>query len=114
MQYEQKPRLTLFINKYENQPIKKKDGSFVTKANGDQILQGAFSGKINLPEGLSAGDYEVSIYRSISKAGSEYFAGNIKPAFVKKEVNKHSVDKGNGYAPQSNYAEEENDQEVPF
>ena len=27
---------------------------------------------------------------------------------------RHSIDKGNGYAPQSNYVEEENDQEVPF
>ena len=109
MQYEQKPRLTLLINKYENQPIKKKDGSFVTKANGDQILQGAFSGRINLPEGLSSGDYEVSIYRSISKAGVEYFAGNIKPAFVKKEVSQHSIDKGNGYAPQSNHTQEDSE-----
>lgn len=110
MSYEQKPRLTLFTNQNEGKPIKKKDGSFVTKADGEKILQGAFNGKINLPEGLPKGDYEISIYRSVSKAGLEYFAGNIKPAFVKKEsVSKHSVDKGNGYQPQ-----EENDSEIPF
>jgi hypothetical protein len=27
---------------------------------------------------------------------------------------RHSVDKGNGYAPQSNHVEEENDDEIPF
>jgi len=112
MQYEQKPRLTLFINQNEGKPIKKKDGSFVTKSNGENILQGSFNGKINLPEGLPAGDYEVSVYRATSKAGLEYFAGNIKPAFVKREgVSKHSEDKANGYAPQSNHAE---DDSVPY
>jgi len=101
MAYEQKPRLTLFINQNEGKPIKKNDGSFVTNAKGEQILQGAFNGKINLPEGLPAGDYEVSIYRATSKAGLDYFAGNIKPAFVKKDkVSKHSQDKGNGYQSQ--------------
>lgn len=29
-------------------------------------------------------------------------------------ISQHSVDKSNGYAPQSNYVEEENDDEVPF
>ncbi len=115
MQYEQKPRLTLFVNQHEGKPIKKKDGSFVTKANGENILQGAFNGKINLPEGLPAGDYEVSVYGSTSKAGLQYFAGNIKAAYVKKEgISKHSQDKANGYAPESNHAEEEIDQEIPF
>jgi hypothetical protein len=112
MSYEQKPRLTLFINQHEGKPIKKKDGSFVTKANGENILHGAFNGKINLPEGLLAGDYEVSVYRSTSKAGLEYFAGNVKPAYVKKEVDAHNSAKADGYAPQSN--DEEIDQSIPF
>jgi hypothetical protein len=108
MTYEQKPRLTLFINQNEGKPIKKKDGSFVTKANGENILQGAFNGKINLPEGLPAGDYEVSVYSSTSKAGLGYFAGNIKPAFVKKEsISQHAVDKGNA-------SEEEFSDSIPF
>jgi hypothetical protein len=111
MQYEQKPRLTLFINQNEGKPIKKKDGSFVTKANGDNILQGAFNGKINLPEGLPAGDYEVSVYHSLSKAGLGYFAGNIKPAFVKKEgISQHAVDKGNGFVSES----DDSTDEIPF
>jgi hypothetical protein len=114
MQYEPKPRLTLFINQHEGKPIKKKDGSFVTKANGDQILQGAFNGKINLPEGLPAGDYEVSVYGSTSKAGLQYFAGNIKAAYVKKEVDAHNSAKSDGYAPESNHVEEDQEDSIPF
>lgn len=104
MTYEPKPRLTLFINQHEGKPIKKNDGSFVINAKGDQILHGSFNGKINLPAGLPAGDYEVSVYRSTSKAGLDYFAGNIKAAFIKKdqvakEVFKHSQEKGNAFQP---------------
>lgn len=111
MSYEPKPRLTLFINQHEGKPIKKPDGTFVTKANGEKILQGAFNGKINLPAGLPAGDYEVSVYRSVSKAGLEYLAGNIKAAYVKRDkVDQHAQAKGNGFEPQ---VEEESD-EIPF
>jgi hypothetical protein len=111
MSYEPKPRLTLFINQHEGKPIKKQDGTFVTKANGEEILQGAFNGKINLPEGLPAGDYEVSVYRSVSKSGLEYLAGNIKAAYVKKDkVDQHSQAKGNGFQPQA----EDSTDEIPF
>ena len=113
MTYEQKPRLTLFINQHEGKPIKKKDGTFVTKANGEEILQGAFNGKINLPQGLPAGDYEVSVYRSTSKSGLEYLAGNIKPAYLKKDkpIDSHNEAKANGYQQQ---VEENDDSEIPF
>jgi single-stranded DNA-binding protein len=33
---------------------------------------------------------------------------------AEKSVSKHSQDKSNGYAPQSNYVEEELDSEIPF
>ena len=112
MSYQPKPRLTLFINQHEGKPIKKQDGTFVTKDNGEEILQGAFNGKINLPAGLPAGDYEVSVYRYISKTGLEYLSGNIKIAYVKKDkVDQHSQAKGNGFQPQ---AEEESTDEIPF
>lgn len=113
MSYEQKPRLTLFTNKNEGKPIKKQDGSFVVKADGEQILQGSFNAKINLPEGLPAGDYEVSVYRSIAKSGIEYFAGNIKKAWVKKEtqIDQHSKAKADAYQSQ---ADEAFDDEIPF
>jgi len=114
MSYEQKPRVVLFPNNNEGQPIKKKDGTFVTKSNGDQIMHGAFNGKINLPEGLTAGDYDFSVYRGISKTGNEYLAGNIKPAYVKKDVDSHNEAKSNGYAPQSNLVEEDSDDSIPF
>lgn len=114
MTYEQKPRLTLFINQHEGKPIKKKDGTFVTKSSGEKILQGAFNGKINLPEGLPAGDYEVSVYRSTSKSGLEYLSGNIKPAYVKdKAIDTHNKAKANGYQQQVEESEEE-DSEIIF
>ncbi len=104
MTYEQRPRIAIFTNKFAGQPIKKKDGSFVTKSNGENLLQSDFSGKINLPEGLPAGDYEVNIYKSVAKSGLEYMSGTIKPAF--KKIDKHSQDKGNGYQEQPEDSEE--------
>jgi hypothetical protein len=121
MDYKQQPRLIIFTNKYAGTPIKKKDGSFVEDSNGNPIKQGSFNGKINLPEGLPAGDYEVSIYKAIVKSGvksgEEYMAGRIKKAYVKqdKPIDAHSQSKGNGYAPESNHVEESfSDEEVFF
>lgn len=115
MDYTQKPRLTIFANKYAGLPIKKKDGTFVTDSKGNPINQGNFNGKINLPEGLPAGDYEVSIYKAISKTGGEYMSGTIKKAYVKqdKPIDAHSQDKGNGYAPESNHVVEDADDGFP-
>jgi hypothetical protein len=116
MDYTQKPRLTIFTNKYAGSPIKKKDKTFVTDSKGDPINQGDFNGKINLPEGLPAGDYEVSIYKKV-KNGNEYMSGTIKKAYVKqdKPIDAHSQDKGNGYAPESNYINQEfGESEEPF
>ena len=116
MDYKQKPRLTIFTNKYAGSPIKRKDGIFVTDSKGDPIKQGSFNGKINLPEGLPAGDYEVSIYKAISKTGDEYMSGTIKKAFVRqdKPIDSHSEAKGNAYAPEANHVEEELDDSLPF
>lgn len=85
MQYQPKPRLSLFVNKMAGQPIKRKDGTLVTNANGDSITHGSFNGKINLPEGLPAGEYEVSVYNTTAKSGLEYLSGPIKKAWVKPE-----------------------------
>lgn len=96
-----KSKLTIFKNNNAGQPIKKKDGSIV-EYDGKPMLQPSLNGKINLPEGLPAGDYEVAIYQYIAdknpdKPPLKYYSGTIKPAF--KKTNQHSVDKGNGYAP---------------
>ena len=114
MSYEKKPRLTLFSNKFEGSPIKKKDGSFVLNSNGEKILQGAFNGKINLPEGLPAGDYDVSVYRATAKTGTEYLSGNIKKAYVKQEISEHSKAKGNGFVAQVNDTEEDTSDSIPW
>ena len=64
---------------------------------------------------MPAGDYEVSIYKAISKTGGEYMSGTIKKAYVKqdKPIDAHSQDKGNGYAPESNHVEEDADDGFP-
>jgi len=43
-------------------------------------------------------------------------SGTIKKAYVKqdKPIDAHSQSKGNGYAPEPNHAEEENDDSIPF
>lgn len=92
-----KPKLTIFENKLAGQPIKRKDGS-VVEYNGEAMLHCQLNGKIELPEGLSKGEYEIAIYQNTSRSGLVYYSGNIKPAF--KKDNKHSVDKGNAYQPQ--------------
>ena len=107
MTYEKKPRIAIFTNNNAGDPIKRKDGSLVTKTNGENLLQCDFNGKINLPEGLAAGDYEVNIYKATAKSGLEYMSGTIKPAF--KKIEKHSEEKGNAYQPQ-----EETEDAVPF
>jgi hypothetical protein len=119
-----KPRLTLFHNKLAGMNIKKKDGSFVTNANGEPVVHGVFNAKINLPEGLEAGEYEVSVYNSTSKAGFEYMAGTIKKAWKKPDGdngsfnakklvedagNKHNQSKANGFVPDVDM-----DDEIPF
>ena len=106
MTYEQKPRIAIFTNKNAGNPIKKKDGSFVTNSSGENILQSDYNAKITLPEGLAAGEYEINIYKNTAKSGLEYLSGNIKPAF--KKIDKHNQDKANAYV------EEENLDEIPF
>lgn len=118
MNYNEHPRIVLFPNTDAGQPIKKKDGSYVEDSNGNPIKHGEYSGKINLPEGLPAGDYEVSIYSkeySDKKTGElkVMLSGRIKKAWV-KPLDQHSIDKGNGYAPKSNHVEEEISDEIPF
>lgn len=104
MQYEPKPRLSLFVNKMAGQPIKRKDGTLVTNAKGDSITHGSFNGKINLPEGLPAGEYDVSVYNTTAKSGLEYLSGPIKKAWVKPEENKQEVTQPTV----------ESDDEIPF
>ena len=107
MQYEPKPRLSLFVNKMAGQPIKRKDGTLVTNTKGNSITHGSFNGKINLPEGLPAGEYEVSVYNTIAKSGLEYLSGTIKKAWV-KPTDQNTQDKQNDCQSQS-----EKD-EIPF
>ena len=101
-----KPRIAIFKNKLVGQPIKRKDGTLV-EYNGKQLTHCDLNGKITLPEGLEAGEYEVNIYQNTSKNGLVYYSGSIKPAY-KKEIDQHSVDKSNGFQPQ------EEEEEVPF
>ena len=76
----------MFPNKTAGKPMVRKDGSEVINPNsGEVINQCDFNGKITLPEGLPAGEYEVNVYRNISKAGNEYMSGKIKKAWVKPE-----------------------------
>ena len=82
-----KSKLTLFKNKKSGQQIMKKDGSLV-EFDGKPVLHCILNGKINLPEGLPAGEYEVSVYENTGKeSGLKYYAGNIKPAWKKPEEN---------------------------
>jgi hypothetical protein len=77
---------------------------------GDKFTPPAYNGKITLPEGLPAGEYDVGIYINESKTGLKFMSGNIKPAFKPKEpISKHNIDKSNGYQPQ-----ETEDDEIPF
>lgn len=77
---EQKPRIAIFKNDKVGQPIKRKDGSDV-EYKGEPMLHCDLNGKITLPEGLAAGEYDVSIYKRQSKAGLTFYAGTIKAAF---------------------------------
>jgi hypothetical protein len=112
-----KSKLTIFKNEKVGQPIKKKDGS-VLEYNGEPMLHCALNGKINLPEGLPAGDYEVAIYQYTSdknpdKPPLKYYSGTIKPAWKKDEakpVNAHNKAKGNGYVKEA----EDLDDDLPF
>ena len=62
---------------------------------------------ITLPDGLPAGEYEVNVYRNISKAGKEYMSGKIKKAWVKPE-------EGEKKAYNSEAAPEEDSDSIPF
>ncbi len=118
MNYKEQPRLVIFKNSNAGNSIKKSDGSFVTDSNGDPIKQSELNGKINLPESLEAGDYEVSIYKkeyADKKTGElkTMYSGRIKKAYVKKAVDEHSQAKANGYTAQNRGADEF-DNSVPF
>ena len=99
-----KAKLTIFKNNNAGQPVKKKDGSIV-EYDGKPMLQPSLNGKINLPEGLPAGDYEVAIYQYISDKNPDrpplkYYSGTIKAAWKKVilgKVNSHSKAKANAY-----------------
>jgi hypothetical protein len=105
-----KSKLTIFKNEKVGQPIKRNDGS-VVEYNGEPMLHCDLNGKINLPEGLPAGDYEVAIYKKKSKSGLSYYAGTIKEAWKKaKPVDAHNTTKANGYVAE----EEDLDDSLPF
>jgi hypothetical protein len=62
------------------------------------------------------GDFNIAVDSFADKvSGKEisYFKIIINQARG-ESISQHSVDKGNGYAPQSNHVEEENDDEIPF
>lgn len=104
--YKQVPNLTIFKNDKAGQPVVR-NGQPV-EYNGKPIIESDLNGKITLPEGLNAGEYEVKIYKKISKAGKSYYSGTIKPAFVKRDktISQHSVDKGNAYQNQNDMDDE--------
>lgn len=119
-----KSKLTIFKNNYAGQPIKKEDGSIV-EYDGKPMLQPSLNGKINLPEGLPAGDYEVAIYQYTSdknpdKPALKYYSGTIKPAWKKEDgfdkaakiLDKHNAAKANAYNPKEQ--EEDLDERIPF
>jgi hypothetical protein len=110
-----KPKLLIFKNEKAGQPIVKRDGSYV-EYNGQKMLEPDLNGKITLPAGLDAGEYQIAIYRATSKKGSSYYSGTIKPAFDKnKTVNSHNKAKSNGYQPQEEVIGNEFDSEsIPF
>jgi len=113
-----KSKLTIFKNNNAGQPIKKKDGSIV-EYDGKPMLQPSLNGKINLPEGLPAGDYEVAIYQYTSDKNPDrpplkYYAGTIKAAWKKDDSFKKAakiVDKMNAKKP---VEEDFDDDLVPF
>jgi hypothetical protein len=89
MEYEKKQGIIMFPNKNAGKPMTRKDGSEVINPNsGEVINQCDFNGTITLPDGLPAGEYEVNVYRNISRAGNEYMSGKIKKAWVKPEKTK--------------------------
>jgi len=85
-QKEQKPKIAIFANKQAGQPITKKDGSEVVGSDGKLFLHAHSTGKISLPGGLPAGEYEVAIYKTVAKSGLDYLVGTIKPAWKKVAV----------------------------
>lgn len=105
--YKQVPNLTIFKNDRAGQQVIR-NGNPV-EYNGKPIIECDLNGKIALPEGLEAGDYEVKIYKKVSKAGKSYYSGTIKPAYKKdKTIDSHNQAKGNAYQP------EQEDDEIPF
>lgn len=108
--YKQVPNLIIFKNDKAGQQVIR-NGQPV-EYNGKPIIESDLNGKITLPEGLNAGEYEVKIYKKVSKAGKSYYSGTIKPAYVKKDkaIDQHNQAKSNGYQPQ----EEEMDDSIPW
>lgn len=109
MEKNYKPAIAIFKNEKAGQPVLKKDGS-VVEYNGNIMLQPFMNGKITLPEGLPAGDYDVGIYQKESKKGLKYYQGTIKPAF--KKVDKHNESKANAYVAESEELDLSDD--IPF
>lgn len=75
----EKPRIVIFKNKKAGEVIIR-NGSPV-EINGRQLVEADLNAKINLPDDLSAGEYEVSIYKNTAKNGAVYYSGNIKPSY---------------------------------
>ena len=109
--YKQVPNLTIFKNDRAGKQVVR-NGQPV-EYNGKPIIESDLNGKITLPEGLNAGEYEVKIYKKVSKAGTTYYSGTIKPAYVKKDkaIDSHNQAKANAYQPQE---EMQDDSEFPF
>jgi len=92
-------KITIFKNDRAGQPIKKKDGSII-EFNGKALQEPDLKGIISITaENLPAGEYEVGIYKNVSKKGNTYYSGKIKPAFKAKNIDEHNQAKGNGYQP---------------
>lgn len=112
-----KAKLTIFKNNKAGQPIKKRDGS-VVEYNGKTMYEPALNGKINLPEGLPAGDYEVGIYQYESnknpdKPPLKYYSGTIKEAW-KKEVKPANQPSEAGASVHNPNEEDDFGDSVPF
>lgn len=102
-------KITIFKNDRAGQPIKKKDGSII-EFNGKALQEPDLKGIISIAaENLPVGEYEVGIYKNVSKKGNTYYSGKIKPAFKPNNIDEHNQAKGNGYQPDNIV-----DDEVPF
>ena len=107
-EYKKVPTLTIFKNDKAGKQVMRQGQP--VEYNGKPIVESDLNGKISLPEGLAAGEYEIKIYKKTAKTGLAYYSGTIKPAYVKPS--KHDQDKANGYQNQGQ--EEENFDSIPF